>query len=106
MFGIFESTNLVAAKADSQRTKSEGFLMYENREQRRHSKCRDNAKKFLHLPRCKWTGDDTATVFGICVSLLIVLAGTLGYIFCISLLITLVRVLVPLVDFLKMQVCP
>ena len=70
------------------------------------SKCKDNADKLLHLPRCKWTGDDTATVFGICVSLLIVLAGTLGYIFCVSLLLTLMRVFVPLVDFLKMQVCP
>ncbi len=79
--------------------------MYENREQRRHSKCRDNAEKFLHRPRCKWTGDDTGTVFGICVSLLVVLAGTLGYIIGVSLLITLVRILVPLSDFLKMQAC-
>ena len=77
-----------------------------NRTHRRHSKCKDSADKLLHLPRCKWTGDDTATVFGICVSLLIVLAGTLGYIFCVSLLLTLMRVFVPLVDFLKMQVCP
>jgi hypothetical protein len=45
--------------------------MYENREQRRHSKCRDNAEKFLYRPRCNWTGDDTGTVFGICVSLLV-----------------------------------
>jgi hypothetical protein len=72
----------------------------------RQSKCKGNADNLLHLPRCKWTGDDTATVFGICVSLLIVLAGTLGYIFCVSLLLTLMRVFVPLVDFLKMQVCP
>ena len=77
-----------------------------NRVKRRHSKCKDNADKLLHLLRCKWTGDDTATVFGICVSLLIALAGTLGYIFCVSLLLTLMRVFVPLVDFLKMQVCP
>jgi hypothetical protein len=35
-----------------------------------------------------------------------VLAGTLGYIFCVSLLLTLMHVFVPLVDFLKMQVCP
>ena len=77
-----------------------------NRTHRRHSKCKDSADKLLHLPRCKWTGDDTATVFGICVSLLIVLAGTLGYIFCVSLLLTLMRVFVPLVDFLKMQACP
>jgi len=80
--------------------------MFENREQRRHSKCSDNARKLLYRPRCKWTGDDTATVFGICVSLLIVLAGTLGYMIGVSLLITLVRVLVPLLDFLKMQASP
>ena len=77
-----------------------------NRTHRRQSKCKDNADKLLHLPKCKWTGDDTATVFGICVSLLIVLAGTLGYIFCVSLLLTLMRVFVPLVDFLRVQVCP
>jgi hypothetical protein len=80
--------------------------MYENHEQRRHSKCSDNAEKVFYRPRCKWTDDDTGTVFGICVSLLIVLAGTLGYITCVSLLITLVRVLVPLANFLKMQTCP
>jgi hypothetical protein len=80
--------------------------MYENREQGRHSKCSDNAEKIFYRPRCKWTGDDTATVFGIWVSLLIVLAGTLGYITCVCLLITLVHVLVPLADFLKMQACP
>ena len=80
--------------------------MYENREQRRHSKCGDNAETFFYRPRCKWTGDDTATVFGICVSLLIALAGTLGYIMCVSLMLTLVRVLVLMADFLKMQTCP
>ena len=80
--------------------------MYGNHAQRRHSKCRDNAEKLLYLTKCKWTGDDTATIFSIRVSLLIVLAGTLGYILCVSLLITLVRAFVPLVDFLKMQVCP
>jgi hypothetical protein len=80
--------------------------MYENREQRRHSKCSDNAKKFLYRLKSKWTGDDTATVSGICVSLLIVLAGTLGYMIGVRLLITLVRVLVPLLDFLKMQASP
>jgi len=67
---------------------------------------KDNADGLLHLPRCKLTGDDIATVFGICVSLLIVLAGTVGYIYCVSLVLTLARVFVPLVDFLKMQVCP
>ena len=77
-----------------------------NRTNRRQSKCKDNAGKLLHLPGCKWTGDDTATVFGICVSLLIVLAGTLGYIFCVSLLLTLMRVFVTLVDFLRVQVFP
>ncbi len=77
-----------------------------NRTHRRQSKCKDNADKLLRLPRCKWTSDDTATVFGICVSLLIVLAGTLGYIICVSLLLTLMRLLVPLVDFLRVQVCP
>ena len=80
--------------------------MYGNLARRRHSQCRDNAEKILYMPECKWTGDDTAIVFGICVSLLIVLAGTLGYIFCASLLLTLMRVFIPLVDFLKMQVCP
>ena len=80
--------------------------MYENREQRRHSKCSDNAEKFFYRPRFKWTADDTSTVFGICLSLLIVLAGTLGYIICVSLLITLVRILVPLADLLKMQAFP
>ena len=79
--------------------------MDDNRAHRRHSKCSDNEKVF-YRPRCKWTGDDTATVFGICVSLLIVLAGTLGYIMCVSLMLTLVRVLVLMADFLKMQTCP
>lgn len=50
-----------------------------------------NPDKLFHLPRCKWTGDDTATVFGICVSLLIVLVATVDYIYCVSLLLTLVR---------------
>ena len=77
-----------------------------NRAQGRNSKCKDNADKLLHLPRCKWTGDDTAAALGICVSLLIVLAGTLGYVICVSLSITLLRALVPLADFLKMQACP
>ncbi len=80
--------------------------MYGNGTQRRHSRCKDNAHKILHLPECKWTGDDTATVFGICVSLLIMLVGTLGYIVSVSLSLTLVRVFVSLVDFLKMQVFP
>lgn len=80
--------------------------MQESRDRRRYSKYRDNVDAWLHRPLCEWTGDDTGTVFGICVSLLIVLAGTLGYIICVSLLITLVRVLVPLVDLLKMQACP
>jgi len=80
--------------------------MYENRAQRRHSKCADNAEKFFYRPRCNWTGDDTGTVFGICVSLLIVLAGILGCVICVSQLITLVHVLVSLADFLKMQACP
>jgi len=80
--------------------------MDKNREQRRHSKCRDTAVEFFYPPTCKWTGDDTATVFGICVSLLIVLPGILGYIICVSLLSTLVHVLVAFADFLKLQVCP
>ncbi len=61
----------------------------------RHSKCSDNAEKSSYRPRCKWTGDDTGAAFGICISLLIVLAGTLGYIICVSLSITLLRALVP-----------
>lgn len=80
--------------------------MHGNRAQRRYSKCRHNTDQLLDLSRCKWTDDDIATAFGICVSLLIVLAGTLGYIYCVSLLLTRVRVFVSLVDFLKMQVCP
>ena len=80
--------------------------MSENRKQRRHSKCSDNTEKFLDRLSCEWTADDTGTVFGICVSLLIALAGTLGYTICVGLLITLVRVLVLLADFLKMQACP
>ena len=79
--------------------------MYDNRAQRRHSQCSDNEKVF-YRPRCKWTGDDTGTLFGLCVSLLIVLAGTLGYLLCASLVITLVRDLFLLADFLKMQACP
>jgi hypothetical protein len=78
--------------------------MDDNRAQRRHSKCSDNEKVFR--PRCKWTGDDTGTLFGLCVSLLIVLAGTLGYLLCASLLITLVRDLFLLADSLKIQACP
>jgi len=80
--------------------------MYENRDRRSHSKCSDNAETFFYRPRCMWTADDTATVFGICVSLLIVLPGILGYIICVSLLSTLVHVLVAFADFLKLQVCP
>jgi len=78
--------------------------MYENPEQRRHSKWSANAK-ILYRARCKWTADDTGTVFGICVGFVIVLAGTLGYIICVSLLITLVRVLVSLAYFLKIHTC-
>ena len=73
---------------------------------KKHSKCSDNAEKSSYRSRCKWTSDDIGTVFGICVSLLIVLAGTLAYSICLSLLITLVRVLVPLTEFLKMQSFP
>jgi hypothetical protein len=80
--------------------------MYEDRDRRRHSKCSDNTETFFYRPGCKWTADDTATVFGICVSLLILLAGTLGYIIGVSLFITLLRILLPLADFLKMQACP
>ena len=80
--------------------------MYEHRDQWRHSKCKENPETFFHRLRCKWTGDDIGTVFGIFVSLLMVLAGTLGYIICVSLLTTLARVLIPLADFLKMQACP
>lgn len=54
--------------------------MQENRERWRHSKCRDNVGSLLHRLRCQWTGDDSATVFGICVSLLTFLAGALAYI--------------------------
>jgi hypothetical protein len=86
--------------------KLENSLIEESRNRGRYSKCGDNVGALLHRPRCKWTGDDTGTVFGICVSLLIVLAGSLAYIICVSQLITLERVLVPLVDFLKMQACP
>ena len=107
MFGTFESTTLIGAEHRlSQVEVGEFFGMYENREQSRHSKCTDNAETFFYRPRCKRTDDDTGTVFGICVSLLIVFAGTFGYIICVSLLITLVRVLVPLADFLKMQAFP
>ena len=84
----------------------ENSFIEEGRNRGRYSKCGDNVGALLHRPRCKWTGDDTGTVFGICVSLLIVLAGSLAYIICVSQLITLERVLVPLVDFLKMQACP
>lgn len=66
--------------------------MYENREQRSQSKCVDSEENFSYRPKSKWTADDTGTVFGICVSFLIVLAGTFGYIICVGLLITLLRV--------------
>lgn len=66
--------------------------MYENREQRSHSKCMDSEENFSYRTKSKWTADDTGTVFGICVSFLIVLAGTFGYIICVGLLITLLRV--------------
>ena len=86
--------------------KLENSFIEEGRNRGRYSKCGDNVGALLHRPRCKWTGDDTGTVFGICVSLMIVLAGTLGYIICVSLSITLLRALVLLADFLKMQACP
>ena len=85
--------------------KLENSLIEESRNRGRYSKRGDNVGDLLDRPRCKWTGDDTGTVFGICVSLLIVLAGSLGYIICVSQLIRLERALVPLVDFLKMQAC-
>jgi hypothetical protein len=107
MFGTFESTNLEGAESRfSEGEVEELFGMHENRVQRRHSKCSDSAEKFLYRTTCKWTGDDTGTVFGICVSLLIVLAGSLSYIICFSLLMTLIRDLVLLVDFFKMQAGP
>src|ERR1700741_511289 len=107
MFAIFESENwLVTASPTLREGTWRRLPVSGNRRYKRQSKYKDNADKHFHLPRCKWTGDDTATVFGICVSLLIVLAGALGYIFCVSLLLTLMRVFVPLGAFLKMQVCP
>ena len=79
--------------------------MYENGAPKGHSKCSDNEKVF-YRHRCKWTGDDAGTVFGLCVSLLIVLAGTLGYLLSVGLLIALVRELLLLADLLRMQACP
>jgi hypothetical protein len=40
-------------------------------------KRRDNDCDSLHRPKCKLTSDDDATVIGICVCLLAVLAGAL-----------------------------
>jgi len=79
--------------------------MYENGAPKRQFNCSDNEKVF-YRPKCKWTGDDAGTVFGLCVSLLIVLAGTLGYLLCVGLLIRLVREFFLLADLLKMQACP
>ena len=60
--------------------------MQEHRNRWRHFKCNDKAGNLLHRLRCKWTVDDTAAVVGTCISLLIVLAGTLSYVIAVSLL--------------------
>lgn len=67
--------------------------MQENRERRRHSKCRDKEGSLLYRLRCQWTSDDSATVLGICVSLLTVLAGTIAYIIFVVALFRLAVVL-------------
>jgi hypothetical protein len=68
--------------------------MYEDREQKRHSQCRDDAEKFFYRLRCDWNGDDIGTLLGICVGLFILLASALAYFISIGLLILLARALV------------
>jgi hypothetical protein len=68
--------------------------MYENREQRRHSKCCDDEGNLLYRRRCKFTGDDASTLLGICVGLFILLASAFAYFLSIGLLILLARALV------------
>jgi hypothetical protein len=65
--------------------------MQENR--RRSANCRDNVSNLFRRLRCELTGDDLATAFGICVSLLIVLVGALDYIICVIVLFRLAGVL-------------
>lgn len=65
--------------------------MRENHELRTGSNRIDNIRDSLHRPGPNFTAEDASTVVGICVSLLIVLAGWLAYIVCFSLLIALTR---------------
>ena len=65
--------------------------MYENCEQSRHSKCRDNAERFFYRPRWKFTGDDAGTLLGIFVELFILLASALAFFLSIGLLVLLAR---------------
>jgi hypothetical protein len=65
--------------------------MQESNEIRIHSKRIDNVRDSLHRSGSSFTVEDAGTVVGICVSLLIVLAGALAYIVCFSLPIALAR---------------
>jgi hypothetical protein len=53
---------------------------------------RCNHGRSLHRPRWMLTSDDVATVIGICVSLLIMLAGALVCIACFGLLMVLMHI--------------
>jgi hypothetical protein len=57
-----------------------------------HHKCRDNDGCSLHRPRPKLTADDAFTVIGICVSLLVMLAGALVCFVCFGLLMVLLHI--------------
>lgn len=52
-------------------------------------KCRSNDGGSLHRAASTITGDDAATLVGICVSLLVLITGALVFVFCIELLTVL-----------------
>jgi hypothetical protein len=65
--------------------------MQENRERRRNSKCRDNAR-LLHSEGCKCIGDDVGDVVEAWVSLFVLVGGILVYVISVILLLSLAHI--------------
>ena len=70
----------------------ENILMVDDHSHCGHNNRRCNHGRSLHWPRCRLTCDDVASVIGICVSLLVMLAGALVCIVCFGLLMVLLHI--------------
>jgi hypothetical protein len=70
----------------------ENILMVDDHDHCGHHKRRCNGGASLPRSRCRLTCDDVATVIGICVSLLVMLAGALVCIVCFGLLMVLLHI--------------